>query len=62
LIGQQNGVEFLRLFQEINSNIESRKYDKIAVALSSQPILSFAVKFNITPLEARAKLASKYSK
>lgn len=57
LIGQQNHTEFLKLCKEIQLSSESRVYDKIVVGLSSQPILSFANKFQVSPIEARAKLS-----
>lgn len=59
LIGQQNSVELLKLFEELKSQASERMFDNVVVALSYQPVLSFAAKFNITPILARAKLASE---
>nr|CAG4650940.1 EOG090X05AC [Simocephalus serrulatus] len=60
LIGQQNHTEFLKLCQEVKSSSKDRLFDKIVVGLSFQPILSFATKFSVTPLEARAKLSALF--
>lgn len=60
LISQQNGTELLKLFQEVKStNSDGRAFDGVVVALSYQPILSFAAKFEVTSTVARAKLAGK---
>nr|CAG4634758.1 EOG090X05AC [Alona affinis] len=60
LIGQQNSVELLKLFKEIELNVPNRTFDKIVVALSFQPVLSFAAKFHVSPIEARAKLSALF--
>nr|CAG4643177.1 EOG090X05AC [Ilyocryptus agilis] len=57
LIGQQNHAEFLKLFEEVASKEGERAIEKVIVTLSYQAVLSFAVKFRITPIEARAKLS-----
>lgn len=59
LIGHQSHAEFLKLCSEIKTSSEMRLFDNVVVGLSSQPILSFAAKFNVTPNDARAKLSSK---
>jgi len=62
LIGQQSHSEFLKICKAIRNNEEDRSYDHVVVSLSHQPVLSFASKFKLSPLEARAKLAGLFRK
>nr|CAG4647867.1 EOG090X05AC [Moina brachiata] len=60
LIGQQSHTELLKICQDIESNNSTRQFDHLAVILSSQPILSFAAKYNLTPADSRAKLSGLF--
>lgn len=62
LIGQQSNVEFLKICDGIRDGCEYRLYDNMVVSISHQPVLSFAAKFKIPPLEARSKLSGLFRK
>jgi len=60
LIGLQSNAEFLKVCETIRNGSEDRSFDHIVVSISHQPILSFAAKFNVSPLEARSKLSGLF--
>lgn len=60
LIGQQSNVEFLKVCEAIRNESENRPFDHMVVTISHQPILSFAAKFKLSPLEARSKLSGLF--
>jgi len=55
-------VEFLKICDGIRDGCEYRLYDNMVVSISHQPVLSFAAKFKIPPLEARSKLSGLFRK
>nr|CAG4650122.1 EOG090X05AC [Sida crystallina] len=62
LVEQQNYLEFINLKDQLKTDQNEGKYDIIVVSLSLQPVLSFALKHNLSPNEARAKLSALFRK
>lgn len=65
LVTQQSQEEILRVFAENKQLRTSNNYDKsklIIVSVSIQPILSLAIRYNLTPNECAAKLAGYLKK